>query len=69
MYRHGKIIDKTIYDDNRYEIEDNDVKIYLYDSKGNEIGFTLIDLEDLDKVKFDLTNKSWLRFAQQMDNE
>lgn len=51
MYRHGKIIDKTIYDDNRYEIEDNDVKIYLYDSKGNEIGFTLIDLEDLDKVK------------------
>ena len=25
--------------------------------------------EDLDKVKFDLTNKSWLRFAQQMDNE
>ena len=23
MYRHGKIIDKTIYDDNRYEIENN----------------------------------------------
>lgn len=51
MYRHGKIIDKTIYDKNEYEIENDTVKIYMYNSKGEVIGFTLIDIDDLDKVK------------------
>lgn len=50
MYKHGEI-KRTIYDNNRYEFNDDEVKIYMYDKEGNEIGFTLIDLEDFDKVK------------------
>ena len=50
MSRHGKFL-HTIYDSNRYEIIDDYVRIYMYDKEGNECGYTLIDLEDLDKVK------------------
>ena len=50
MYKHGEI-KRTIYDNNKYEFNDDEVKIYMYDKEGNEIGFTLIDLEDFDKVK------------------
>lgn len=50
MYRHGEI-KRTIYDSNRYEIENDMVKIYMYNIKGEEEGYTIIDLEDLEKVK------------------
>ena len=50
MYKHGEI-KRTIYDNNKYEFNDDEVKIYMYDKEGNEIGFTLIDLEAFDKVK------------------
>ena len=50
MYRHGKFL-HTIYDSNRYEIIDDYVRVYMYDKEGNECGYTLIDLEDLDKVR------------------
>lgn len=50
MYRHGKFL-HTIYDSNRYEIIDDYVRVYMYDKEGNECEYTLIDLEDLDKVR------------------
>ena len=50
MYKHGEI-KRTIYDSNRYEFNDDSVKVYMYDKEGNEIGFTIIDLEDFEKIK------------------
>ena len=50
MYRHGKFI-HTIYDGNRYEVMGDYVKVYMYNKEGNEDGYTLIDLDDLEKVR------------------
>ena len=50
MSRHGKFL-HTRYDNNRYEIIGDYVKVYMYNNEGNEDGFTLIDLDDLEKVR------------------
>ena len=49
--RHGKILDKTIYDDNEYIIHDNYAEIILCDKAGNKIGSTLIDIENVGRCK------------------
>lgn len=49
--RHGRILDKTIYDPNEIVEYEDYAEIILYDKNGNEKARTLIDLEDIDKVK------------------
>jgi len=49
--RHGKFLDKTIYDDNQYIIHNDNAEIILCDKHGNKIGSALIDIEDIDKCK------------------
>lgn len=51
MYRHGKILKRTIYDPNDYEILDDHAEIILRDKHGDEIGRALIDLEDVERCK------------------
>ena len=49
--RHGKIFERTIYDNNEYVINDNIVEIKCYDKNGTYKNSTFIDLEDLERVK------------------
>ena len=49
--KHGKILDKTIFDPNEIVIYDDYAEIILYDRKGNEKARALIDIDDVDKVK------------------
>lgn len=53
--RHGKILSRTMYDSNDILLHDNYAEIILYNRKGEEKAKTIIDLEDVDKVK----NKKW----------
>lgn len=48
MYRHGKILNRTIYDKNEYVLKDKYAECICYDKDGNEKGRVKIDL---DKVK------------------
>ena len=50
-YRHGKILDKTIYEPNDFNIVQGSVEITLRDVGGNCVGIATVDLEDFDKVK------------------
>jgi hypothetical protein len=53
--KYGKFLDnnpRTIYDSNDYRIEGNIVYIDLYNKKCIKIAETMIDLEDLEKVKY-----------------
>jgi hypothetical protein len=49
--RHGEIINRTIYDKNEIIICDTYAKIILYNKKCIPISFTIIDIEDVDKIK------------------
>ena len=48
--KHGKI-KRTIYDSNEIVLHEGYVEMILYDKQCNEVGRTLIDIEDIDKVK------------------
>lgn len=50
MYRHGKILERTIYDSNDYIIHDDFVEIVMY-SKNEIRSSTIIDKEDINKAK------------------
>lgn len=51
MVKHGKILNRTKYDSNKFEANDDIVEITMYNKYGAELGKTLIDLEFLDIVK------------------
>jgi hypothetical protein len=51
MYKHGRILERTIYDANEFIIKDDCVEIVLYNKECKEVGRTIIDLEDYDLVK------------------
>lgn len=55
MRRHGKILERTIYDPNKITIKDDIAEIVLYNKKGKEIAKTIIDAEDADRIK----NHKW----------
>ena len=37
MYRHGKILNRTIYDPNDITLYENFAEIHLYDKNGNKV--------------------------------
>lgn len=47
IYRHGHILEKTIYEENKYIILDDYVKIELYTAKGKIRGYAIIDISDI----------------------
>ena len=51
LYRHGKILTRTIYDENPCEIQNGIAYIKMFSVKGKEVGTIKVDVEDLDKVK------------------
>ena len=51
LYRHGKIIERTIYDKNEIIMYNNFAEVKLYNKQGKYIASTLIDLEDVEKIK------------------
>ena len=51
QYRHNKILERTIYDENDFIFHDDFIEIVLYDKKGEETGRTIIDKDDYDIVK------------------
>jgi hypothetical protein len=48
--RYGKIF-RSIYDPNKIIIEENIAKIELYDKPQNIVGYAIIDIEDVEKIK------------------
>ena len=50
MYRHGKILDRTIYDKNKIIVDDNIATMELYDKHGNVCGITTFDSKFVDDV-------------------
>lgn len=51
MFRHGKILDSTIYDRNKIINKDTYAEIVIKNIKQEIIGVSIIDIEDVDKVK------------------
>lgn len=51
MYRHGKILERTIYDKNNIIENDEYIEIVLYDKECDEVGKTIIDKEDYYKMQ------------------
>lgn len=51
MFRHGKIFDTTIYDRNEILIEGDTAKIIIKNVKQEVVGESIIDVEDVDKIK------------------
>lgn len=49
--RHGKVLERTIYDSNEFIIEEDICKIIIFDKKGKFKTEAIIDAEDYDKVK------------------
>ena len=49
VYRHGKILTRTIYDCNEIVKYDKHAEIILYDNNCNEVARTKIDLEDIER--------------------
>lgn len=49
MTRHGKILDRTIYDPNNVRIEENKAFIELYNKNGEHISDSEISLESVEK--------------------
>lgn len=47
----GKILGRTKFDPNEIILYDNYAEIVLYNNKGIEVARTVIDIEDVDKVK------------------
>ena len=50
MYRHGQI-SKTIYDCNEFVKHETYAEMIIFDKNGNEKNRTLIDLEDIERIK------------------
>ena len=50
LHRYGKILERTQQDKNEIIYEDTFAKIELYDKEGNVVGYTKIDLEDVECV-------------------
>ena len=66
MYRHGKIISRTIYDANQYILKDGYAECICYDAKGNEKGKVKIDLDkikDLQQYKIYIRNQNGKLYA------
>lgn len=62
-YRHGKIF-RTIYDKNDILIHENYAELKLYNVKGENVGVSKIDLEDIEKVqqyKWHLNSNGYVR--------
>lgn len=51
MYRHGKILDSTIYDRNEITIDDSIAYIIIKNVKQEVKDKSIIDVEDVDKIK------------------
>ena len=51
LHRYGRILERTLQDKNEIIYEDTFAKIELYDKKGHVVGYTKIDLEDVERVK------------------
>ena len=51
LYRHGKILSRTIYDENTVRIEGGTAYIGLFDVKGIRKAEIIIDAEDLSKIQ------------------
>ena len=51
ILRHGKILDRTIYDPNEIIIKGDVAEIVLYDKKGKETARTVIDINNVEKIK------------------
>lgn len=53
MIRHGKIFESTIYDRNKIIIENNNniARIIMKNTKQEIVGESIIDIEDIDKIK------------------
>lgn len=49
--KYGRILERTIYDPNKIVEHEDYAEIIIYNKKCEEISRTLIDLEDVDKVK------------------
>ena len=51
LKKYGKILDRTMFDENEIIEYDDYAEIILYDKDCKEIARTLIDLEDIEKIK------------------
>lgn len=51
LYNHGKILNRTIYDPNEFITDGNICRIKIYDKNGNEKAESIIDIDDIEKVK------------------
>lgn len=51
MKRHGKILDRTIYDKNEWKMYDDYAECVTYDKYGNNNGLVKVDLEDFEKLR------------------
>lgn len=51
MVRHGKTLDRTIYDANEIVIDNDVAYVLIYDKDGKETCRATIDLEDVERVK------------------
>ena len=66
MYRHGKILERTIYDKNEYIKYNDYAECICYDTKGNEKGRVKIDLNkinDLQNYKIYIRNQNGKLYA------
>ena len=53
--RHGKILERTKYDLNDIILEKDYAKILLYNNKSELVDYTIVDLDDVNKIK----NSKW----------
>ena len=51
LVRHGKILERTIFDKNEFRIKDNICEMDLYNIKNEVIATTIFDLKYLEEVK------------------
>lgn len=64
LYRHGKILERTIYDKNEIVIFESFAEMKLYNKDGIYVTSTLIDIEDVEKVskyKWHLNDNGYVR--------
>lgn len=50
MIRHGKILERTIYDKNEIIVKNDYAELKLYNKNGKQIGLTKIDIDDIKRV-------------------
>ena len=49
--RHGKFLERTIYDENKINVKEDIAEIEMYNKVGDLKGVTIIDKEDIPKIK------------------